>query len=174
MIPIVVPAQVHDVPRVVNQVQIVPGTNWDFSRTAQVTPITPLPDPEPTVAPAPAAAPATPPALAPYQVADGIPDAPPDLQLGFSANSAALPKAKRQLLAKLPKDRAWLVVAYPQAGDADAVRVCKARARVVAALLRASGHQVTGIKALALDKSFSNEALIKVQSVQLFALPVGA
>lgn len=173
-----VPAQIHYAPRVVEQIQVQPGTNWDLSRSTEVTPISVLPDPEPVKA-MPAAAPAaagTPMASTPagYRSSDGIPNSAPLYTLGFSSNSAALPKTRRVDLHRLPTERALVIVAYPQPGDADAVRVCKSRARVVAALLEASGHRIRDIKVLAVDAPLSNDALLHERSVEVFAVDAGA
>lgn len=181
MLPIQVPAEIHYAPQVVNHVKVAPGTNWDFSRSAIVTPIMPLASPKPVIpqssspAPVKAAAPvatAAPP-LAPYQQLTGIPHTKPIFAMHFYANSAAVSPHVRYELRRLPKDKALIVAAYPQHGDLAPERVSKARARVVTAILRSSGHQVSEIKALGRHTVAESAALLKHDSVEVFLTPGG-
>ena len=149
--PVEVPAQIYYVPHVENQVQVAPGTNWDFSRTALQTPIVGLPDPEPVYVAAPVvAAPVVVPVR--YQPADGVPAGDPALSLSFNANDAIVAKARQQALRALPTDTAWVVVAHADETEVHADRVSRARARAVTSLLRQSGHRVVVSKSLGADR----------------------
>jgi hypothetical protein len=169
--PLEVPAQVHNLPYSHNEVQVAPGTNWDFARSALVTEIAPLPDPVPVIAPivsAPAAA------IAPVVVEDGVPAGTPSLTLLFSNNNAVVGKAHRDELRALPKTHPWTVIAHADKTETDPLRFAKARARAVTTLLRDSGHKVTFVKAstVALPEPGAVMPVFKNRSVDVYATPL--
>lgn len=166
-----VPAQVQNSPYAHNEVQVQGGTNWDFARTAIVTDIVQLPDPQPIPAPAVVAI-----AVAPAAVEEGVPAGPPSLTLLYANHNAVVSRAHRAQISALPKTQGWVVVAHADRSESDALRFAKARARAVTILLRSSGHEVSSIKA-SIAPLPSAGAVVSVannRSVSIYPVPFKA
>lgn len=138
--PIDVPAHVHYAHYVENHVQVQAGNNWDFSRTARVTPIAVVPEPEPAVLPAEAPAPR-------FSVEDGIPVGEALTVVHFSHEGITIGRADQKLLLTLPKGAELFVTAHGDEKESDANRLARVRAKAVTSFLRSKGYTVKTVKA---------------------------
>lgn len=126
-----VPAHVQHSDHVSNQVQVRGGTNWDLSRSAVETPITPLADPEIKRLPA---------TLQP--VAQRTTQA----SVHFSMNSVVVPENSQKILRALPRGTKVVVDGYAADTEKKPEQLSQRRANEVAARLRKLGAKVERVQ----------------------------
>lgn len=147
--PIDVPAHVEYAPYIENHVQVDAGNNWDFSRTARVTPIAAVVDPEPVVTPVEAPSPR-------FMLEDAVPEGEPSVRVHFTHEGITIGKADQKALKALPKGTPLVVVAHGDAGESDANRLSRIRAKAVTTFLRSNGFTVAEVKAFGSTRPVPN------------------
>lgn len=153
--PIDVPAHVQYEHFVENNVVVLGGNNWDFSRRARVTPIVSATGDSPVSvvaadasdAPGRVVSPTTSAALAASKSAMTAPTARRLALIEFSPEEVVIGDADREALLRLPKDLPLRVAAYGEADESDAERLSRVRAEAVAAYLRSKGYTVEHVDA---------------------------
>jgi len=164
--PIDVPAHVQYTDYIENHVQVQAGNNWDFSRTARVTPIALVPDPTPAV-PSVEAPEAQFPAQAGVQ--DGLPDGDAIAVVHFSHEGITIGRAEQKLLLELPKDTELIVVAHGDAAESDADRLSRVRAKAVTSFLRSKGYTVKTVKAVGASRPTAKANATENRIVAVYA-----
>lgn len=157
--PLDVPAHVEYTPHVQNNVLVEPGNNWDFSRSARVTPVEPASD-------APVLT-----SRARYDAADGIPASQPLAVLHFTQESIVADRSEQKALLDLPKGAPLIVAAHGDAGESDAQRLSHIRAETIAALLRSKGYEVAAVKAFGSNRPAAGVPAAANRIVVIFAAP---
>jgi hypothetical protein len=141
-VPLYVPAYVEPATQIASHVLVQAGTNWDLSRTARVTPIITVPDPETEHVPPPPESPPT-----QFSQADGVPQGQPLFVVHFIHEGVTIHSADRLALLKLPRFTELILAAHGDAHESDANRLSRVRAKAVTNLLRSKGYTVRSVKA---------------------------
>lgn len=95
------------------------------------------------------------------------------LTVRFQRNSAALSHMEREKLLKLPRNSTLAVVAAKQIDGQEPKALSAVRVKIIAALLRASGHIVTELQAMSQNAAAESTAA-EPGSVEIFAVVKGA
>jgi hypothetical protein len=133
-----VPGHVATAAYVQNHTQVIGGTNWDLSRTAVETPLSPLPDPAPrTITPVAD--------CACYAPQGGIPSYAPNAIFQFGRNSVLLSTTVLQQLKRLPY-KVDIVAGYASPDEQNPKQLAKKRAEVVTRQLKQYGKLVGAAK----------------------------
>jgi outer membrane protein OmpA-like peptidoglycan-associated protein len=161
--PIDVPAHVEYAHYVENHVQVKAGNNWDFSRTAIVTPIVVMPEPvvQPSAVPAPR-----------FQAEDGLPSGEPLTAVHFTDEGVTLLPAHRKALLALDKNARLFVAAHADAKESDANRLSRIRAKAVTTFLRSKGYTVETVKAFGSSRPITEGAAEENRAVVVYATGV--
>ncbi|VTU41467.1 MULTISPECIES: OmpA family protein [unclassified Variovorax] len=144
-----------------NHIDVVGGTNWDLSRSAVETPITPLPDPVPL------------PPLEPtngYQAAHAMPVEGATVIVDFAKNSVLISKQTAAELRGLHKKSTVLVAGHAGAGEKNPAKLAQRRAQAVAANLKRRGHRVEAVRSFSSEvpRSHTSEGASLNQRVEVF------
>lgn len=158
--PLDVPAHVQHAAHVENNVQVQPGSNWDFSRTARVTPI--VPESEQAQRPAPAAGDSR------YESRDAMPEGAPLAIAQFGDEGILIGGADQQALLEL-SPQSLIVAAHSDAGESDARRLSNVRAAAIASLLRSHGHTVVAVKSFGSERPAAEGGAHNNRIVAVFA-----
>lgn len=137
-----VPAHVQHTDQISNQVQVRGGTNWDLSRSAVATPVTPVTDPSPVKEES-----QRDPTASPYLSIHGLPPGEPHKKVMFSLNSVVVPLSAQTALKRLPKGMSVIVVGHADHNEKKPDALAEKRAAAVAAKLRKQGTEVSEIRA---------------------------
>lgn len=144
-----VPGYVRHEAQIQNSVQVKGGTNWDLSRSALPTPISPAADPQP---------------IRPVQTSDcncnlakpkgstaylpmhQVPSHSPEVTVRFAKGAVLLTGSAQQELKKLPKHSTVVVTGHADSHEKTADTVATKRAESVARALRKNGVTVYAVK----------------------------
>jgi len=158
--PTFVPSHITHSNHISNGVIVKGGSNWDPSRQALETPITPstppqLPTPQQhkNSSTAPSSVPldtstaqcyCTPVFLnGPYSPHDGLPSKAPSLSLNFESNTTTLStRQKAQLLSEIPPNRGVIIAAHSSVNETNPSVISKQRATHIANFLKSQKIKV--------------------------------
>lgn len=149
-----VPAYVQHESQVQTGIQVRGGTNYDLSRSAVPTPLTPIRVVEPPP-PAPVPLPKNL-DVTEYLPVDGMPSGQAKSVVEFGRNSAVLPAgAVDAKTAKSVRAKAVVVAGHADSGESDPAKLAKARADAVAKALKKYGAKPQ-VKAFAADRELTD------------------
>lgn len=160
--PIDVPAYTHYDHYVENHVQVQAGNNWDFSRTARVTPIALSPDPEAVVLPVESSAPS-------FTAHDEMPAPKALAVVKFLHEGITIDRDAQKLLLSLPKDTELIVAAHGDRSESDANRLARVRAKAVTTFLRGKGYTIRIAKAYGSARPISETEPAENRVVAIYA-----
>jgi outer membrane protein OmpA-like peptidoglycan-associated protein len=161
-----VPAHVQLSDHQSNHTDVKGGTNWDLSRSAVATPISPAIDPQPIQG-----APEVVLGATPYQTQHRMPSVAPAEVVRFGLNSIVVPVDAQKLLRGIPKGTTVVIAGHSDPDEKNPVLVAKRRAEAVAAILRKQGKRVEAVRSFAADLPLAQSPL-KAQNnrrVEVFA-----